>query len=730
MHRIVCLSFYFLLLCSGKLYSYSPGWESYSKERIYETSTFGSYTWILTNQNVIRYNLNTRQKTIFDKNNTGIFFGCYGHIYADHSGRVWVSCCNLLNPITGQRVILAMYDGSTWTSYTASDLGASFTSGILNFTEDSSGKIYFGFGKGFTSYWNGIFESRTIPPLINYVPDVNSITLDSLEEIWLATDAGYFHFDGNQFLDFALPGKSAFYDSLGNYGGVESIAFERNGTMWLGSTDQSRNCNGLYKYENGNFTKFDSINSPLSSWKASQIKIDRNNVKWIINNSKVYWHDNGSFATFPVVDSLGSVSTISIDSNDIKWFNAYSAELVSFDNAHFKKLNFQTNTLPDYTQSIGTDTSGGIYCGGQTRESITHFDGSNWTSLPIPSHSSTLTQLSIVAVDRNNVLWVICQEKEVHRYDGVNWTTFDSTNSPLGDCQFYSMYIDDLNRVWLSSFSEGLIYYYSGSTWHTYDLKPILNDSTLYFQTIGFSPGGIAWIAVEDHGLIRYDGVNTTQFLLPSLMYPNGDIRKIQYSTTYGLMFLLSNGNYSAIKIFDGITVTPLDDLNSHLYSNFADYHTAYSFVTSDSAVWMAGADGAMRWEGNIFTIFTQFNSDFCGYNATGAIEKDESGRIYFGGQYLNIYTTYSVITSIQAPISDEAILTFPNPVTDLISIQSEKPIAYWKLSDLSGRRIADSGNSVSSTTFRINFGNLICGLYILELNTGEKTSFQKIIKE
>ena len=53
MHRIVCLYFYLLLFCSGKLFSNSPGWESYSKERICETSTFGSYTWILTNQNVI-----------------------------------------------------------------------------------------------------------------------------------------------------------------------------------------------------------------------------------------------------------------------------------------------------------------------------------------------------------------------------------------------------------------------------------------------------------------------------------------------------------------------------------------------------------------------------------------------------------------------------------------------------------------------------------------------------
>ena len=74
----------------------------------------------------------------------------------------------------------------------------------------------------------------------------------------------YFHYDGSQFYDFALPGKSTYPSLSGNLGGVNTLAFDQNGTLWLGSTDQSDACNGLYKLENGIFTKFDSTNSVLA----------------------------------------------------------------------------------------------------------------------------------------------------------------------------------------------------------------------------------------------------------------------------------------------------------------------------------------------------------------------------------------------------------------------------------------------------------------------------------
>ena len=703
-----------------------PGWESFAEERILETSCFGSNVWILTNHNIIKFDLISQQKIIYDKNNTGIFFGCNGHLYVDLSGRVWVSCCTITNPATGQSYVLAMYDGNQWTKYTSADLGSGFSPYVVGFTEDPAGTVFIAHRSGFTTYSNGTFQSYSIPPVNWYTPEVNAITLDLNAEVWLATSVGYLHYDGTQFVDFALPGKSTFYSGLGNWGEVDAIDFDQNGVIWLGSATQSSACNGLYKFENGQFTKYDSTNSPLSSWNVRQIHIDRNNVKWISNNSRIYWFDNNAFATIPQIDSLGTIMSYSIDPHDVKWFNGYSSDLLSFDNQHYKNYNFNTNTLSNDIRNLAIDSSGVAYFGYQPGNGIPYYDGSNWNHIDIPGHSSNTV---IVGIDRNNVLWAVCKGRDVHRYDGTIWTTFDNTNSPLGNCNFYDIYIDELNRPWLNTQTDGMVYYFENNIWHSLDLRPIVNDPNVYIQTIGFSPGGISWIATNNQGLVRYDGTNTFLYLMPELMYPNGYIYQISYSPVYGLMFLLNNNSYSGIKILNGFTVTALDSLNSHLYANFLQYHTAYNFVTVDSSIWLCGPDGAMYWDGTNFTIYDQFNSDFYG-NGGFVIAKDELGKIYVGGEYLNIYTPAQITTGAESSEMNVGINIFPNPVTNYLQVTSKMDMEEWKIIDLTGRIIQQSGKSNERKSFNIQLSDNLPGIYLLEISTLKQKHFYKIIKQ
>lgn len=716
----------FFFLISENSFASQPGWESFSEERILETSCFGSNLWILTTHNLIRFDLISQQKTIYDKNNTGIFFGCYGHVYADHSGRVWVSCCTITYPATGQSYVLVMYDGNQWTKYTSADLGPGFSPYIVGFTEDQAGTVFIAHRSGFSTYSNGTFQSYSIPPVNSYTPAVNAITLDMNGEVWLAASAGYFHYDGTQFVDYALPGKSSFYSGVGNWGEVEAIDFDQNGVIWLGSSDQSDACNGLYKYENGQFTKYDSTNSPLSTWMVRKIQIDRNNVKWILNNNRMYWYDNNAFATIPQIDSLGNLMSYSIDSHDVKWFNSYSSDLISFDNQHYKNYNFRRNTLSNYIRNLAFDTTGVAYIGFQQGNGIPTYDGTNWDHIEIPGHSNNIV---ITGIDKNNVLWAVCNGRDVHRYDGISWTTFDSTNSPLGDCDFYNIYIDELNRPWLHSNTDGIVFFYDSGTWHSLDLRPIVNASSVYIHTIGFSPGGITWIATNNQGLVRYDGATTFVYLMPELMYPNGYIYQISYSPVYGLMFLLNNNNYSGIKILNGFTVTTLDSLNSHLYTNYLQYHTAYNFVTVDSSIWLCGPDGAMFWDGTNFTIYDQFNSDFSGYGGF-VIAKDELGKIYVGGEYLNIYTPPQITTETENPEKNDGINIFPNPATDYLQVISKMNMEGWKIIDLTGRIIQQSGNSNDRKSFNIQLSDNLPGIYLLEISTLKQKHFYKIVKQ
>ncbi|MFN8144795.1 MAG: T9SS type A sorting domain-containing protein [Bacteroidia bacterium] len=724
MQRITLLLILILGLINNG-FATNPGWESYSAEQIISTSVHGSTLWILTSDKVIKYNLSTGSKNYFDKNNTGIYFGCYGQIYADRSGRVWTSVCSQMNPVTGQSFVLAMFDGSSWTAYSASDIGSGFNGGIGNFTEDDLGRIFFSTRTGFCSYWNGTFQSIEIPALNLNPPQVRSMALDTAGSVWLATNSGYFYYDGSQFYDFALPGKSTYSSLSGNLGGVNTLAFEQNGTLWLGSTDQADACNGLYKLENGTFTKFDSTNSVLANWSVNQIRIDRNNVKWILNNSRVYWHDNGSFANFPAVDSLSRIFNINIDDYDSKWFCNFSSKFLSFDNHLFKHFDIKSNTLESTITSVAPDTTSGMYIGGMNYGAIPFFDGTHWDTLRLPNHSRSSTS---VAMDKNNVLWAVCEGKDVHRYDGNTLTTFDSSNASLGNFDFYRIYIDEGNRPWLHSNYDGILYTFTGINWQRFDLENFLMDPNITISGMGFSPGRITWVSVYQKGLVRIDSTGGMfVYQLPDLLYPNGTAYRMTYSPVYGFMLLLVNGQYHALKTFDGITVTQLDDITSIMNNWSGTNINAFSFTVVDSTIWLEASEGIFRWDGISLTQFTQYNSGFCGYPGN-AFESNSHGDIICGGNFLNIYRDQLLTGTSTILPENFSLQVYPNPSHSNLTVKSDEQILEWKIYNVDGKTISSSYSADKQIDIPVD--HLNPGIYFILIKTSKTTSVSRFIRE
>ena len=153
-------------------------------------------------------------------------------------------------------------------------------------------------------------------------------------------------------------------------------------------------------------------------------------------------------------------------------------------------------------------------------------------------------------MDKNNVLWAVCEGKDVHRYDGNTLTTFDSSNASLGNFDFYRIYIDEGNRPWLHSNYDGILYTFTGINWQRFDLENFLMDPNITISGMGFSPGRITWVSVYQKGLVRIDSTGGMfVYQLPDLLYPNGTAYRMTYSPVYGFMLLLVNGQYHALKL-------------------------------------------------------------------------------------------------------------------------------------------------------------------------------------
>ena len=70
----------------------------------------------------------------------------------------------------------------------------------------------------------------------------------------------------------------------------------------------------------------------------------------------------------------------------------------------------------------------------------------------------------------------------------------------------------------------------------------------------------------------------------------------------------------------------------------------------------------------------------------------------------------------------------YPNPSTDFININSFDKIDGYSIYDLTGRVVKNS--NPNSNNFRIDVTSLSKGVYLVKLNSGDKTSSVKLIKE
>ena len=86
------------------------------------------------------------------------------------------------------------------------------------------------------------------------------------------------------------------------------------------------------------------------------------------------------------------------------------------------------------------------------------------------------------------------------------------------------------------------------------------------------------------------------------------------------------------------------------------------------------------------------------------------------------------VITSSGEIVPDNNLQIYPNPVTDILTINSDFEIKTLVLADLYGRPLIKV--NVNSKYYELDFTQLHTGFYFLIVETVDKTITRKIIRQ
>ena len=355
---------------------------------------------------------------------------------------------------------------------------------------------------------------------MNYTYSTNITALEEEGDyIWVGTNGGLAKIN-------KISGNIFFYNKTNAdlpSNSVHSIAIDGSGNKWIGTSG------GLAKYDGTTWSTYNTSNSKLPNNSINSIAIDGGGNIWIGTNGGLTKYDGTNWTTYDTSNRrLPSkvISSIAIDGSSNKWIGT-NCGLTKYDGTNWTTYDTSNHTLPsNLVSSIaidGSDTiwigttphwNGSTYIGG----GITKFDGTNWTTYDTTNHSLPNNFVNSIAICQSGTKWIGSGNALV-KYDGANWTTYKTSDFGLPNNSVTSIAIDVNSNKWIGTSCHDIIskfdsIYIEGNTliklnepnWTTYTIG-LLDNSV---SSIAIDGNGTKWIGTNNGGLTKFDGINWT----------------------------------------------------------------------------------------------------------------------------------------------------------------------------------------------------------------------------
>ena len=266
-------------------------------------------------------------------------------------------------------------------------------------------------------------------------------------------------------------------------------------------------------------------------------------------------------------------------------------------------------------------------------------------------------------------IWFGTWGNGVSKYDDAHWTTYNTSNSGLGDNNISAIAIDGKGNKWFgvgSGFSAEApgslvngISEYDGNNWTTYTTS----NSGLacsWVAGIAVDSAGDKWFDCGGGSVSEYDGINWTTYGIPNVVSVGDFIQPIVIDKAGNKWIGSISGSQNVcnstgciyyaggVSEFNGTSWITYNTLNSGLVG------TGVSAIAIDNAgnKWFGTDSGVSEFDGTNWTTYTSRNSGLAGYGVD-AIVIDSAGNKWFGTEGSGVsefdgthWTTYNITNS------------------------------------------------------------------------------------
>jgi signal transduction histidine kinase/streptogramin lyase len=266
------------------------------------------------------------------------------------------------------------------------------------------------------------------------------------EELWLITaNSLILHQNGKNQI-FSI--KEGFSTKLANIGFVD-----REGNLWIGT-----NGDGLYKFTNSAFVKFDSRHGLVNEDVLTIIKDEQDNYWYGTNGGGLYKYDGQQMHNFTNEDGLPNnyITSSAIGNDHDLWFGTRGGGIVNYDGSSFHNYNQEQGLIHNSIRTVYQSKDGNVWVA--TINGVSKWDGQYFESY------STKNGLF------DNVVWNIFEYRDKTYFVTRQGINLFENGKMRGFYQNKEVFNKRVNSIRLST-NDNLLIGYSGYGFRIMDPK-------------------------------------------------------------------------------------------------------------------------------------------------------------------------------------------------------------------------------------------------------------------